>query len=285
MYLCVKFAFKDTSSPFPEKFKKKLNLFSKMIKCIIVDDEPLARSLLTEYVKRIPEIELVGDYDSAIKAKFALSHHHVDLLFLDIQMPHLSGIDLLKLFRTKPITIFTTGFKEYALTSYELGAIDYLLKPISFERFFQATTRAMEFIQYRNNYYHSDRESWAHETKLDLRNDTSTGDTLSDKHTFIKSDHKIVKVSFDKILYIEGLREYINIQMEESKNITLMPLHKLLQLLPSKNFVQVHKSYIINLGKIDTIQGNQIQIGKTTIPIGKTYRKEFFRVIEPQLKS
>jgi DNA-binding LytR/AlgR family response regulator len=259
-----------------------------MIKCIIVDDDPIARCLLTEYVNKIPELELIGEYDSAIKAKFALSHHHVDLLFLDIQMPHLSGIELLKLLSVRPVTIFTTGFEKYALASYELGAIDYLLKPITFERFFQATTRAMEYIQCRNGYRNAELDihnGTGHDMKEEVPNEPASTELVSDKHTFIKSDHKIVKVSFEKILYVEGLREYINIQMEERKNITLMPLHKLQQLLPGKNFVQVHKSFIINIEKIDTIQGNQIQIGKTAIPIGKTYRNGFFKVIDHQLKS
>jgi DNA-binding LytR/AlgR family response regulator len=255
-----------------------------MIKCIIVDDDLLTRCLLTEYVKKVPELELIGDYENAIQAKFALSQHHVDLLFLDIRMPHLSGIDLLKSLNTKPVTIFITGYEEYAIASYELGAIDYLIKPISFERFFQAAARAIEFIHYRNNYQQQDAEN-SKGALVHKEEPANSNGTRDDKHTFIKSDHKIVKVSFEKILYIEGLREYINIQMEERKNITLMPMRKLQQLLPEKNFIQVHKSFIINIEKIDTIQGNQIQIGKTAIPIGKTYRNGFFKVIDHHLKS
>lgn len=236
----------------------------RKIRCLIVDDEALARKLLENYVSKLPELELVGKCESAIQAARILEEEVIDLLFLDIQMPDLSGIDLLKSLSEAPVTIFTTAYSQYALEGYPLDVTDYLLKPIAFERFFQAVQKALEYIQ------------------LKQQNPPSLESSpLSHKDYFyIKADYKIIKVKYKDILFIEGLREYVRIHTDSQKIITLLSMARLMEVLPKDSFFRIHRSYIINLDQIQEIQGNLVIIAQEALPVSKSQKEAFFKHIQ-----
>ncbi len=231
--------------------------------CIIVDDEVLARELLTDYIHKTPNLNLVGDFSEPLSAKAFLSKNEVDLLFLDIQMPNLTGIEFLKILDPKPMVILTTAYQEYALESYELAVMDYLVKPISFERFFKAVNKSQDFFELKQKNHHAVQLS------------PSTPPPSNESYFFVKADGKIVKVCYDEIQYIEGFREYVRIYTDESNIITLLSLSKLEEILPPTQFFRVHKSYIINLDKINAVEGDFITMGKKDIPISRRNKKEF----------
>lgn len=196
-----------------------------------------------------------------MEAMQALRENNIDLMFLDIQMPDLTGVEFLKTLNNKPVVIFTTAYQEYALEGYELDVIDYMLKPISFERFIQGVNKAMDLIS--------------------LKNQKSTKDTIESKpenreadFINLKADYKIYKVKLDDILFIEGLKEYVTFHTESRKYIVLESLKNLEIKLPSNKFIRVHKSYIVNIEKIDSLYGNTIEIGENEIPIGKSYSED-----------
>ncbi|NQV02788.1 MAG: response regulator transcription factor [Bacteroidia bacterium] len=230
------------------------------INCLIVDDEQYARKLLAGYVDKIPHLHLTGVAKNAMEAMQLIQSVHVDLMFLDIQMPDLTGIELMKSLHARPVVIFTTAYKEYAIDGYQLDVIDYMLKPISFERFVQGVNKAAEMIRLRQ----IQSEPAAVETKPE-----------GDKGSFItlRADYKLYKVKVADILYIEGLKEYVTYYTIQRKFVVLESLHRLEEALPS-NFIRVHKSYIINTDHVIALNGNQIELGKTRIPIGKTYAEE-----------
>lgn len=232
-----------------------------IINCLIVDDELLARRLLTDYISKIPTLKLVATRSSALEAQEILRKEQIDLLFLDIQMPDLTGITFLQSLPNKPVTIFTTAYTEYALKGYELAVIDYLVKPISFERFFLAVTKATEFLSYSNQ---------------SLRNEEVTSQqvsaTTSSDFLFVKVDYKIQKVNYSDIDYIEAYGEYILIYSGKEKLMTLAALGKMEELLPRPNFMRVHRSFIVNFSKIQSVQGNVLYVGQKQIPVSKSYR-------------
>ena len=222
------------------------------IKCIVVDDEFLARTLLDDYISKMPQLELKAKCSGVPQAMEVLQNESIDLMFLDIQMPDLTGIDFLKSLKKKPVVIFTTAYPEYALDGYSLGVIDYLLKPISFERFFQSVNKAIDQINLLKR----------------KQND--------EKATFImiKSEHRIHKVNFENILYIEGLKEYVTFHLKEGKRIiTLKSLKSLEELLPN-NFMRIHRSYIVNKNEVISLYRNMIEIGDKKIDIGKTFKEK-----------
>jgi DNA-binding LytR/AlgR family response regulator len=222
----------------------------------LVDDEFLALNLLEEFVKKIPELEIVDKVKSPVKALDILNREPVDLLFLDIQMPTLSGTDMLKTLQNPPITIFTTAYADYAVEAFGLNAIDYLLKPFSFERFLQAVNKAKERL---------------------LFNRSATGIFLpaQSKDFFTaKVDGKLVKIRFNEILFIEGLKEYVRIVCKDARHVTLESLKNLEQLLPEDNFIRVHKSFIIAKDKVQQLNGHMLEIGKHKIPISRSKREE-----------
>jgi DNA-binding LytR/AlgR family response regulator len=226
------------------------------IKTLLVDDEFLALNLLEEFVKKIPELEIVDKVKSPVKALDILNREPVDLLFLDIQMPTLSGTDMLKTLQNPPITIFTTAYADYAVEAFGLNAIDYLLKPFSFERFLQAVNKAKERL---------------------LFNRSATGIFLpaQSKDFFTaKVDGKLVKIRFNEILFIEGLKEYVRIVCKDARHVTLESLKNLEQLLPEDNFIRVHKSFIIAKDKVQQLNGHMLEIGKHKIPISRSKREE-----------
>lgn len=231
------------------------------VNCIVVDDEQYARKLLAGYIDKIPGLELKNQCKNSMEAMEVLNKSDIDLMFLDIQMPDLTGIDFLKTLSKKPVVIFTTAYQEYAMEGYELDVIDYMLKPISFERFIKGVNKAVEFIKLKNP------------------SDVSTKSTLAETtdikdHINIKADYKIYKLKHDKILFIEGLKEYVSFYTSDRKYIVLESLKKLELILPSNSFLRVHKSYIINSEKVDSLYGNMIEIGEHQIPIGKSYAEQ-----------
>ena len=232
-----------------------------MIKAIIVDDEPLALDVLETYIAQLPELELVARCENALEAREVLKEHDVDLLFLDINMPQLTGIDFLKTLSVKPNFIFTTAHPYYAVEGFELNAIDYLMKPIPLERFMKAVNKVIDMQV----------------------GETSAPEKKKENFIFVKADKKLIKVNFDDILYIEGLKDYVIIRQREGRVITLHTMKSLEAKLPDHIFKRIHRSYIVNIGAIDAIVGNMIELKEKSqvkhIPIGKNYREELLKVI------
>ncbi|HEX5150169.1 MAG TPA: LytTR family DNA-binding domain-containing protein [Parafilimonas sp.] len=223
------------------------------IKCLIIDDEPLAQKGITEYVNDVEFLELCGVFENALKAVDIIHQKKIDLLFLDIQMPRISGLEFLKALQDPPLVILTTAYPQYALESYELDVLDYLVKPISFPRFLRAVTKAKEHIEARTTH----------------ANMQEAGD-----HIFIKSDNRIVKILFSDILYVEALQNYICIHTPEKRYISYLTFKSIEESLPKDLFLKVHKSYIVQLAKVEAIEGNQLQVSRFTIPISRNNKEE-----------
>ena len=234
-----------------------------MIRCLVVDDEPLALDILEDYISKVPFLTLVKTTTSAIEGLSLVQSDAIDLVFLDVQMPELTGIQFLKIINGKCDVILTTAYSQYALDGYDLDVVDYLLKPIAFDRFYKA---AQKVLQSSGNTNSSAPEVLSVQKNYDF--------------IFVKTEHKIQKIYLDDILYIEGLKDYISIFTRSERIITLQNMKKMEESLPSKSFIRVHKSYIIALGKIESIERSRIQIGEKIIPIGDTYREYFFKQIE-----
>jgi DNA-binding LytR/AlgR family response regulator len=231
--------------------------------CLIVEDEPLARNLLTEYVKKVSFLNLVKACSNPLEALDVLRTNTIDILFLDIQMPEITGITLLKVLQKKPMVILTTAYSEYALESYELDVVDYLLKPITFDRFLKAVDKASTRIT----------------TPVAQIVDKSAGEANPD-FVFVKDGTKLVKINFDDILYVEGLKDYVTIHTKTQKVVTLQRLKSLELQLPAEKFIRIHHSFIIALRAIDVIHKGEVQIGNAMIPISDSYKKTFKEFIE-----
>jgi two-component system LytT family response regulator len=238
-----------------------------MIKCLIVDDEPLALHILEDYISKVPFMELIKSTTNPIEALTLVQEGNIDLVFLDVQMPELTGIQFLRIANGKTKVILTTAYPQYALEGYELDVVDYLLKPIAFDRFFKAAQKAQGIIQP------------SRQTPVAEAPQVPQNDFMSD-FIFVKSEHKIQKVYLHQLLFIEGLKDYISIFTTAERIITLQNMKKMEDTLPEKHFIRVHKSYIVALNKIDSIERSRIRIGDKIIPIGDTYREEFFKVID-----
>ncbi|WP_319480072.1 LytTR family DNA-binding domain-containing protein [uncultured Draconibacterium sp.] len=231
--------------------------------CIAVDDELLALKKIERFAEKIDYLNLLGTFDNALSTFSFLRENKVDLIFLDIQMDEFTGIQLLETLKDPPYVILTTAFDEYALKAYELDVVDYLLKPIPFERFVKATEKVYaRFLKDHNNH-----------TPAPTQHPVENNDTA--EYTFIKSGNKTVKVYFDKILYIEGQRDYLQIHTEDSRIMTLLNFKKMQELLDDQKFIRVHKSYIISIDKIDYIENNTIKIKDKLIPVSSTYKIAF----------
>lgn len=234
------------------------------ITCLIVEDEPLARSLLVDYVNKTPSLHLAGACASAMEALEALRKNPVDLLFLDIQMPEITGITFLKILQKKPLVIFTTAYSQYALEGYELDVVDYLLKPITFERFLKAVDKAVTRLQ--NQHLPVSLPTAAPAEKPDF--------------VFVKDGTKMVKVMLDEILYVEGQKDYVTIHLPDKKITTLQRMKVLEEVLPADKFIRIHHSYIVALKAIDAVHRNDVQVGKTLLPVSDSYKKAFREFIE-----
>ncbi|WPU90991.1 LytTR family DNA-binding domain-containing protein [Mucilaginibacter sabulilitoris] len=224
------------------------------ISCIITDDEPFARKGLEGYVAKAGFFDLKAQCEDAMELGMVLSQQPVDLLFLDIQMPHLTGVDFIKSLANPPKVIFTTAFKEYATDGFDLDVLDYLLKPISFERFMKAAFKAKDYFDLRSS-----------------NNDTN--------YLFVKSDGKLEKVVFDEVLYIEGMENYIVIHTANKKIITHSTLKAFADKLPQRRFLQTHKSYIIAQDKITSIEGNMLNVGQHQVPVSRQLRDQVMRTL------
>ncbi len=234
--------------------------------CIILEDEPLARSLMETYVGKVPHLQLINSFSDPLLALNYLREHSVDILFSDIQMPEITGITLLKLLKNKPLIILTTAYSEYALEGYELEVFDYLLKPISFERFLKSVEKATARL-----------------TITDVKKDvdqTASANNPSNEFIFIKDGTKMIKVRLNEIKYIEGLKDYVSIYTTEKKIVSLQTLKSLEAQLPHNQFIRVHNSYIIAFDAIDTVDKEKILIGKNYIPISDSYKKAFRDYLE-----
>lgn len=229
-----------------------------MMTCIALDDEPLALDILTAFCSRIPEIHLVRTFTSTREAAEYLNNYPVDLIFLDIQMPDINGIDFYKGLVRAPQLILTTAFPEFAVEGFNINAIDFLLKPISFQRFEQAIHKALESIATTRQ--HPQPEN---------------------RNLMVRSEYSLVKIPFDEIIYIETLDDYIKIHQDNKKVVlTIMSLKKVLEKLPADIFVRVHRSFVIPLHRITAVRGKTIFLGELEIPIGKNYEKEFLALYQ-----
>ena len=226
------------------------------INCIVIDDEPLARKGIKEYIEELDFLNLIGEFDSPIKANTLMSTSDVQLIFLDIQMPKITGLDFFKTLQHPPPVIFTTAYPQYALDGFNLNALDYLVKPISFERFLKAANKAKEYYELR------------------LKNQEIPGKEGSPDHVFIKVDGKLIKILFENILFVEALQNYIAVHTKEKKYISYLTLQSLLEFLPTSGFVKTHKSFIVSVNKVDSIEGNNLQIGQHHIPISRSLKEE-----------
>lgn len=231
--------------------------------CVIIDDEPLAREGLASYVREVDFLNLTGTCENPLELIKLLDHQAIDLIFLDIQMPKMNGIDFLKIMQKPPMVIITTAYPSYALEGFQLNVLDYLLKPITFDRFFKSANKAKDYHRLLNNW----AQPGAPKTETD------------EGYFFIKCGNKYEKIYFDEILYVEGMQNYVTIFTAKGKYITLLNLKSLEQNLDSKLFIRVHKSYIVSTGKIDGIEGNDIFIGQHRIPISRNYREQVIRQV------
>ncbi len=235
------------------------------INCIIIDDEPLARKGIKEYIADIDFLHLTGEYDNALKAAEQISREDVQLIFLDIQMPKITGLDFFKTLQHPPPVIFTTAYPQYALDGFELNALDYLVKPVSFDRFLKAAMRAKEFYEIRQVNLSETKQAPA-----------------EPGYFFIKADNKLVKILFEDILFVEALQNYVVIHTKDKNHITYLTLKSVEEYLPEERFIKTHKSYIIAASKIESIEANDILIGQHHIPISRNLKDE---VMEKLLKG
>lgn len=234
------------------------------LNCVIVEDEPLARNLMIEYVKKVPSLTLIEACSNPLAVIDVLRSNQVDLLFLDVQMPELTGISLLKVLQKRPLVILTTAYSEYALEGYELDVADYLLKPITFERFLKAIDKVTQRLEAKSAPVVT--EKIVHE--------------IGQPFVFVKDGTKLVKVLLEDILYVEGLKDYVTIHTRDRKIVSLQRLKALEDQLPSDQFIRIHNSFIIALRAIDVIHKGDVQIREAMLPIGETYKKSFREFID-----
>ncbi|KDN56854.1 LytR/AlgR family response regulator transcription factor [Flavobacterium seoulense] len=236
------------------------------MKCVIIDDEPLAVDLIKEFVSKVESLELINTFNNAIDAIAMINTSNVDLIFLDIEMPHFSGIDFLNAIDKKPLIIFTTAYSDYAVEGFNLGAVDYLVKPIPFHRFLKSVLRAQQLFQSQNTIPAVTPKLVAPEIEPDFM--------------FVRSEYENVKINFSDILFIEGLKDYVKIYTTDNKfTLTLISLIKLENMLSSKGFARIHRSYIINIKYVKSIQKNKVIIADKRIPISESYKNAFFEKI------
>jgi DNA-binding LytR/AlgR family response regulator len=228
-------------------------------RCLLVDDEPPALEILRTYITGMPLLEITGECSHALAAFEFLRQHPVDLVFLDVQMPRLLGTDLLKTLSNPPKVIFTTAYRDYAVEGFELGAVDYLLKPYSFDRFLRAVHKVLD---------------------LEQQNQSSTKEsviTQTDRFLYVRADRKMVKVMVDEILYVESLKDYVRIFLKDQQIITKQTITALEEMLPENDFVRIHRSFIVALKKIDSYNQHAVFLRKKELPVGPLYKLEIMK--------
>jgi DNA-binding LytR/AlgR family response regulator len=234
------------------------------IRCLIIDDEPLAQRVIERYAENVPFLEILQKCNSAVEAIDILHTLEVDLLFLDINMPRLSGMEFLRTLKNPPLVIITTAYAEFAIQGYELDVVDYLMKPFAFDRFYKAIQKAEELIKGKEQRNSENKEA----------------DKQDDTFIFIKSSKKTYRVNLDEILYIEALGDYVKIYTTDKMIVSYQSLKNIENLLPSGSFPRIHKSFIIALSRIDLIEGNHVKIKERLIPIGTNFKTDFEKLIK-----
>ena len=227
------------------------------IRSLIIDDEPLAADVIQNYLEQLPQVEIVDRCTNAMEAFSILSQQAVDLIFTDINMPQLNGIDFLKSLQHPPLVVITTAYRDYAVESFELNVIDYLVKPIPLHRFLQAMDKVSQIMHSNQN-------------RLGVAKSSDSEKAF----IFLKVDKRMVKVFLDEILYIESLKDYVRVHTIYENLVTHQNLNGMSKLLPADHFIRVHKSYVIALDKVKALEGNSVEIGGKSIPLGRNYRKE-----------
>lgn len=240
------------------------------LNCLIVDDEPLARKLLSDYVQKVPYLKLLRTCSDPMEALDFLRENPVDLLFLDIQMPEITGLTLLKILQKKPWVILTTAYSEYALESYELDVVDYLLKPITLERFLKAMEKINQRMQGIAN----------QQLPSEQPNPVVVAAVPAPAYIFVKDGTKLVKVKLSEIMYVEGMKDYVAIHTPQQRIVTLQRLKALEEQLPENQFIRIHNSYIVALDWLDSIHKEKVKVGTALLPISDSYRKAFKDFIE-----
>ncbi|MCG8331586.1 MAG: LytTR family DNA-binding domain-containing protein [Chitinophagales bacterium] len=230
------------------------------LKCIVIDDEPRAIEILEDYIKQIPFLKRLASFRNPLKGFEYLKRNNVDIVFLDINMPNLSGIEFIKALTKRPLIILTTAYSEYAVESYGLDVLDYLLKPIEFNRFFKAINKAIDDLN-----------------KPRIEVNPAEPDS---KYAFIKDGNQLVKVNLEQVLYIEASGNYQAVFKRDGKILSLIQMDELLKLFNNSRFIRVHKSYAVNMDNIDAIENHRIKIGKKIIPIGETFRSIFYAALQ-----
>lgn len=234
------------------------------IKCLVIDDERLAREYIKNYISKVPELELLGDFNSPLKAMELIKKGDVDLLFLDIQMPDITGVDFLKTLRNAPEVIFTTAYQEYALEGFNLNVTDYLLKPFSFERFYQAVNKVIDKLENKK----TDNTEWPVESQTNF----------TETYLTIRADRKFYKINFEDISYIEGQKAYVTFHTKKKKITALASLKELEGTLAKEQFIRIHKSYIVSVKKISAMEGNMVEVDDVKLPIGSTYKDDVAKI-------
>ena len=230
-----------------------------MISCIIVEDERLAQDVIISHLQKAGQIKLVGVYRNAPEAAAALEKQDVDLMFLDIQLPGMTGLNFLRSLSNPPLVVFTTAYPEYALESYEFNVIDYLLKPISYERFSKTINKIIDGNIYKN-------------TTTEIK-------PFQRDHLFIRANSKFIRVAFSEIIYIEGMKDYLKIHTTEHIIVTHQTMGEMENVLPSGQFIRIHKSYVVGVVHIKAVFGNSVDMGKTLLPIGLNYKEGVMKFI------
>lgn len=230
------------------------------INCIAVDDEPLALDILESFIESIPELKLVKKCRNAIEASEILRSQKIDLMFLDIQMPEITGLDFLRSLDEPPAVVLTTAYSEYAVEAFSLHVLDYLLKPISKDRFTGCIEKVKEYLELRKNKEEHHPE-------------------LEEDHLFVKADQKLVRINYSDIKYVEAFADYVKIYTDEKRVITLLTMKKMEEQLPENQFARVHRSFIVSLSKIKSFNSNEVEIDGKQIPVGKHYRDAFIEKI------
>ena len=230
-----------------------------MINCLVIDDEPLARECIIEYVHKVDFLNYCGAAANPTQIHTLSSNASIDLLFLDIQMPEMSGLDYLKNTNKRPMTILTTAYPSYALEGFELDVLDYLVKPITFKRFYKAAVKAQDYYQ--------------------LLKPTTKQENSTPSYFFIKCDQVYERIYFDQIEFVQAMQNYVVIHTAVSKYMTLIPLKRVLELLPKAGFIQTHKSYLVAINKIQTLEKTRIKLTKDTVPLSRNFKEQVHRVV------
>lgn len=236
-------------------------------KCLVIDDEPLARDLMRSHIEKLENFEICAECGDAMKALHELHNYKVDLMFMDIQMPQITGLEFLKTLKNPPKVIITTAFREYALEGFELDVVDYLLKPITFERFLKSV----------NKYYQATQEDVNSTQSVQI-----TTSKAEEAFIYVKENKKVVKLHLSDILYVEGLSEYVQIYTPNKKIITKTSMTNMSEKLPDDNFMRIHKSFIVSLSKIEAFTSSSIEVPGKELPIGRSYKNSVLEVLQIQ---